>query len=108
MHILYIHTSTYLSIVSLRLTDESVLVRKNTLTVLSHLILNDMLKVKGQISLIAMCLEDSEPRIADLAKLFFHELAKKVCTWVCLGTYIRTYIYTHCCDMVHTYIHTYV
>jgi condensin complex subunit 1 len=60
-----------------RLSDESVLVRKNTMTVLSHLILNDMLKVKGQISAIALCLEDSESRIADLAKLFFHELAKK-------------------------------
>ena len=52
--------------------------RKNTLVVLTHLILNDMIKVKGQISAMALCLEDSEQKIADLAKLFFHELSKKV------------------------------
>ena len=69
---------TLCTVYSCRLSDESVLVRKNTMTVLSHLILNDMVKVKGQISFIALCLEDREPRIADLAKLFFHELAKKV------------------------------
>ena len=45
---------------------------------LSHLILNDMLKAKGPISEIAKCLDDKEDeRIADLAKLFFHELARK-------------------------------
>ncbi|CAB4059480.1 YCS4 [Lepeophtheirus salmonis] len=38
-----------------RLRDESSLVRSNTLTVLTHLILNDMIKVKGQISDIALC-----------------------------------------------------
>lgn len=37
-----------------------------------------MIKVRGQISSIARCLEDPDTRIADLAKLFFHELAKKV------------------------------
>ena len=52
--------------------------RKNTLMVLTHLILNDMVKVKGQISEMATCLEDKEQRIADLAKLFFLELSKKV------------------------------
>jgi condensin complex subunit 1 len=36
--------------------------------VLTHLILNDMVKVKGQISEMAICLEDAEPRIADLAR----------------------------------------
>ena len=80
IHVLsYVRTVyMYLFMFLCRLSDESVLVRKNTMTVLSHLILNDMLKVKGQISAIALCLEDSESRIADLAKLFFHELAKKV------------------------------
>jgi condensin complex subunit 1 len=52
-------------------------VRKNTLMVLTHLILNDMIKVKGEISEMAVCIEDEDTRIADLAKLFFHELAKK-------------------------------
>ena len=45
--------------------------------VLTHLILNGMIKVKGQLGEMAKCLEDSEPRIADLAKLFFTELSTK-------------------------------
>jgi condensin complex subunit 1 len=57
-----------------RLHDQDITVRKNTLMVLTHLILNDMIKPKGQISDMALCLEDGEPRIADLAKLFFHEV----------------------------------
>ena len=32
-----------------RLSDSSLLVRYNTLMVLTHLILNDMIKVKGQV-----------------------------------------------------------
>ena len=48
------------------------------MTVLTHLILNDMVKVKGQISEMALCLEDQETRIADLAKLFFTEFGRKV------------------------------
>lgn len=64
---------------SLRLRDSSPLVRKNTIVVLTHLILNDMVKVKGQISELALSLEDSERGIADLARLFFLELSKKVC-----------------------------
>ena len=61
-----------------RLRDESRLVRKYTLQVLTHLILNDMVKVKGQISELACCIVDNDDQIAGLAKLFFHELAKKV------------------------------
>ena len=60
-----------------RLHDESVSVRSNTLTVLTHLILNDMIKVKGQISDMAWCIVDSEDKIAGLSKLFFAELSKK-------------------------------
>ena len=45
--------------------------------VLTHLILNGMIKVKGQLGEMAKCLEDEEPRIADLAKLFFTELSTK-------------------------------
>ncbi len=37
-----------------------------------------MVKVRGQISAIAMAIEDSDPKIADLAKHFFHELSTKV------------------------------
>ncbi|GFR65797.1 condensin complex subunit 1 [Elysia marginata] len=60
-----------------RLRDTSPMVRKTTLQVLTHLILNDMVKVKGQISELAICIVDSDERIAGLAKLFFHELSKK-------------------------------
>ncbi|XP_046579520.1 LOW QUALITY PROTEIN: condensin complex subunit 1-like [Haliotis rubra] len=60
-----------------RLRDESSQVRKNTLQVLTHLILNDMVKVKGQISELASCIVDHDERIANLAKLFFLELSKK-------------------------------
>ena len=60
-----------------RLRDEDAGVRKNTLMVLSHLILNEMVRVKGQISEIALCIEDNNEQIADLAKLFFNELNNK-------------------------------
>ncbi|XP_047488430.1 condensin complex subunit 1-like isoform X2 [Penaeus chinensis] len=60
-----------------RLRDGSPKVRQNTLTILTHLILNDMVKVKGQISDIALCITDDDPRISGLAKLFFSELARK-------------------------------
>ena len=52
-------------------------VRKNCLMVLSHLILNDMMKVKGHIARLALCLQDDEPRVAGLAQVFFHELSAK-------------------------------
>lgn len=60
-----------------RLGDENSSVKKNAVMVLTHLILNGMVKVKGQISEMAKCLEDEDQRIADLAKLFFTELATK-------------------------------
>ncbi|CAG2222377.1 CAPD2 [Mytilus edulis] len=60
-----------------RLRDTSTHVRKNTMQILTHLILNDMVKVKGQISEMAMCIVDDDERISGLAKLFFSELSKK-------------------------------
>lgn len=59
------------------LQDKDDTVRKNTLMALTHLILNDMVKVKGQIVGLAVCILDENARIADLARLFFHELARK-------------------------------
>lgn len=59
------------------LSDKNLVVKKNTLMVLTHLILNGMIKVKGQLGEMAKCLEDQEQRIADLAKLFFDELSTK-------------------------------
>ncbi|SOV04085.1 related to YCS4 - subunit of condensin protein complex [Ustilago sp. UG-2017a] len=59
------------------LGDSDLSVKKHTLMVLTHLILNGMIKVKGQLGEMAKCLEDPEPRVSDLAKLFFSELATK-------------------------------
>ncbi|KAF8524318.1 non-SMC mitotic condensation complex subunit 1-domain-containing protein [Hysterangium stoloniferum] len=59
------------------LSDRDLIVKKNTLMVLTHLILNGMIKVKGQLGEMAKCLEDTDTRIADLAKLFFTELSTK-------------------------------
>lgn len=59
------------------LHDTDAGVRQHAITVLSHLVLNDMMKVKGHISEMARCLEDPDPRVAGVAKLFFHELAQK-------------------------------
>ncbi|TCD67328.1 Condensin complex subunit [Steccherinum ochraceum] len=59
------------------LSDDDMVVKKNTLMVLTHLILNGMIKVKGQLGEMAKCLEDPDVRIADLAKLFFSELSTK-------------------------------
>jgi condensin complex subunit 1 len=60
-----------------RLRDKDASVRKHALMVLTHLILNDMIKVKGQISEMAISLEDEDSRIKDFAGLFFTELSKK-------------------------------
>ncbi|KAJ7116325.1 non-SMC mitotic condensation complex subunit 1-domain-containing protein [Mycena epipterygia] len=59
------------------LSDPDLVVKKNTLMVLTHLILNGMIKVKGQLGEMAKCIEDPETRISDLAKLFFKELSTK-------------------------------
>jgi len=59
------------------LNDSVTSVRRHTLMVLTHLILNDMIKVKGQVCEIAVCLEDKEPRIRDMSRLLFHELSKR-------------------------------
>ncbi|TIB99587.1 hypothetical protein E3Q18_01468 [Wallemia mellicola] len=59
------------------LGDKEIVVKKNTFMVLTHLILNGMVKVKGQLGEMAKCLDDTESRISDLAKLFFTELSTK-------------------------------
>ena len=45
------------------LHDEEVQVRKTTMMVLTHLILNDMMKIKGEICDVALLLEDPELKI---------------------------------------------
>lgn len=59
------------------LRDSSTTVRRHTLMVLTHLILNDMVKVKGQVCEIALCLRDPDQRMRDTARLLFHELSKR-------------------------------
>jgi condensin complex subunit 1 len=59
------------------LRDSSEKVRRQTLMVLTHLILNDMVKVKGQVCEIALCLRDDDSRICDMARFLFHELSKR-------------------------------
>ncbi|KAG5189609.1 non-SMC mitotic condensation complex subunit 1-domain-containing protein [Tribonema minus] len=59
------------------LRDSAPRVRGDALLVLTHLILNDMVKVKGQVSEIALRLRDALPRLRDAAKLFFTELSKR-------------------------------
>ncbi|KAJ1961643.1 condensin complex non-SMC subunit Cnd1 [Dipsacomyces acuminosporus] len=59
------------------LHDQDTKVKKTTLMVLTHLILNGMVKVKGQLGEMAKCLEDKDQRVADMARLFFSELATK-------------------------------
>lgn len=61
-----------------RLKDDCGLVRKNTIMVLTHLILNDMIKIRGQISAMALSLEDADSSIKELSQVFFYELSLKV------------------------------
>ncbi|KAK9712483.1 condensin complex non-SMC subunit Cnd1, variant 2 [Basidiobolus ranarum] len=60
-----------------RLRDPDTSVKINTLMVLAHLILNGMVKVKGQLGEMAKCLENPDIRISNLARLFFTELSSK-------------------------------
>jgi condensin complex subunit 1 len=59
------------------LRDPSTKVRRHTLMVLTHLILNDMVKVKGQVCEIVLCLRDTDQRIRDTSRLLFNELSKR-------------------------------
>ncbi|XP_015226271.1 PREDICTED: condensin complex subunit 1 isoform X2 [Cyprinodon variegatus] len=60
-----------------RLSDEVPSVRQTAVTVLTQLVLKDVLKVKGHVSEVAVLLIDPEPHIASLALNFFNELATK-------------------------------
>lgn len=61
----------------LSLRDSDVYVRRNTIATLAHLILNDMVKVRGQIVEMVLSLDDEDPRVVQLTRLFFHELSHK-------------------------------
>jgi hypothetical protein len=67
-------------------TQQDCCVRQNCLLVLTHLILNDMIKVKAPVADIALVtLELHDTQMSALAKWFFTELAAKVrCVCVCV------------------------
>lgn len=60
-----------------RLTDENIMVQRTCLMAVTFLILAGQVKVKGQLSSMAKCLENEDQGISDMCKLFFTELATK-------------------------------
>nr|XP_008117482.1 PREDICTED: condensin complex subunit 1 [Anolis carolinensis] len=60
-----------------RLRDPCPYVRKTAALVMTHLILKDMVKVRGQVSEMATLLIDPEEEIVGLARNFFTELSSK-------------------------------
>ncbi|OAK94746.1 hypothetical protein IQ06DRAFT_285887 [Phaeosphaeriaceae sp. SRC1lsM3a] len=60
-----------------RLRDGDPSVKRTCLMTLTFLILAGQVKVKGQLGEMAKCLEDSDKKIADMARMFFGELATK-------------------------------
>jgi condensin complex subunit 1 len=60
-----------------RLNDKDPSVKRTCLMTLTFLILAGQVKVKGQLGEMAKCLEDDDKKIADLARMFFTELATK-------------------------------
>ncbi|KAF2730073.1 hypothetical protein EJ04DRAFT_545940 [Polyplosphaeria fusca] len=60
-----------------RLNDGDTSVKRTCLMTLTFLILAGQVKVKGQLGEMAKCLEASDRKIADMARMFFTELATK-------------------------------
>ncbi|XP_071042878.1 condensin complex subunit 1 [Parasteatoda tepidariorum] len=60
-----------------RLSDPDASVRESAIITLTHLILQDFVRVKSLISEAAKCLADTENNISDVAKFLFLELSKK-------------------------------
>ncbi|XP_049860185.1 condensin complex subunit 1-like [Schistocerca gregaria] len=52
-------------------------VRQTAVLILTHLVMNDMVKIRTQIADIALCLTDAHPEISYTAKVFFYELSQK-------------------------------
>lgn len=60
-----------------RLNDDDISVKRTCLMTLTFLILAGQVKVKGQLGEMAKSVEDNDKRIADMARMFFTELATK-------------------------------
>jgi len=60
-----------------RLRDENVNVRRTCIRMLSNLIMREMIRVKGQVSELALCIIDEDEKIRQDTKEFFNQLAQK-------------------------------
>eukprot|EP00923_Selenidium_pygospionis_P041695 GHVN01072363.1.p1 GENE.GHVN01072363.1~~GHVN01072363.1.p1 ORF type:complete len:1059 (-),score=100.82 GHVN01072363.1:2140-5316(-) len=60
-----------------RLADSDASVRHAALLVVSRLVLNDFVKLRGRLASISLCLVDSDQRVQDTTIKLFHEIAKK-------------------------------
>ncbi|XP_036138844.1 condensin complex subunit 1 isoform X2 [Monomorium pharaonis] len=60
-----------------RLRDENVNVRRTCVHMLSNLIMREMIRVKGQVSELALCVIDEDEQIRRNTKEFFIQLAQK-------------------------------
>ncbi|XP_046144629.1 condensin complex subunit 1-like isoform X3 [Osmia bicornis bicornis] len=60
-----------------RLRDENITVRRSCFRVLSSLILREMLRVRGQISELAVCIVDHDEQLRNDARQFFKVLSQK-------------------------------
>lgn len=59
------------------LIDTNSIIRYNTLLIISHLLLNDMIKLKGNIINLIICLNDKEVYIQNLVKNFFIKFSER-------------------------------
>ncbi|GMM32993.1 condensin subunit [Saccharomycopsis crataegensis] len=60
-----------------RLNDDNIMVQRTCLMTVTFLILAGQVKVKGQLAMMAKCLENADHGISDMCRLFFTELATK-------------------------------
>lgn len=60
-----------------RLNDNDQSVKRTCLQTLTFLILAGQVKVKGQLAEMAKCIEDSDKKISEMARMFFSELSTK-------------------------------
>jgi len=59
------------------LQDRTVEVRRNTIMCITFLVLNDMMKVRGQMSEIVLCLVDPDSQVNKMCHSFFFEMSNK-------------------------------
>ncbi|XP_076282236.1 CAP-D2 condensin subunit isoform X2 [Lasioglossum baleicum] len=60
-----------------RLRDENLQVRSTCVRILSRLIMTDMVRVRGQISELALCIIDNDTDIREEARQFFKDFSQK-------------------------------